>query len=75
MRSVKKVTSNPVAFGATINGAASAVLAVLAAFQVWTPTPEQVAAVMGLLTALEAVVAVLVNKRVETIVPTVEADA
>ena len=72
---MKKVTSNPVAFGATINGAASAVLAVCAAFHVWTPTPDQVAAVMGLLTALEATVAVFVNKRVETVVPAPEVEA
>lgn len=73
MRSVKKVTSNPVAVGATINGAVSAVLAVCAAFHVWTPTPDQVAAVLGLTTALEAVVAVFVNRKVTTVVPEVQA--
>jgi hypothetical protein len=72
-RSVKKVTSNPVAVGATVNGVVSAALAVCAAFGVWTPTPDQVAAVLGLTTALEAVVAVFVSKRVETIVPEVKA--
>lgn len=66
---MKKVTSNPVAVGAGINGVVSAALAVCAAFHVWTPTPDQVAAVLGLTTALEAIVAVFVNKRVTTIVP------
>lgn len=69
---MKRVTNNPVAFGATINAAASAVLGVLSAFHVWTPTPDQVAAVMGLLTALEATVAVFVNRKVTTIVPVEE---
>lgn len=64
---MKSVRTEPVAVGAAINGGVSAVLAVLAAFQVWTPTPEQVAAVLGLTTALEAVVAMFVRRRVSPV--------
>lgn len=61
---MKKVTNEPVAFGALVNGGISAILACLAAFGVWNPTPDQVAAVLGLTTAIEAVVAVAVRRKV-----------
>lgn len=64
MKSVKKVSTEPVAVGAILNGAVSATLALLAAFHVWTPTPDQVAAVLGFTTALEAVVAIAVRRKV-----------
>lgn len=64
---MKKLTNEPVALGATINGAVSALLAALASFGVWSPTPDQVAAVLGLLTALEAVVAVVVRSKVSPV--------
>ena len=64
---MKKLTTEPVAVGAVVNGAVSAVLAVCAAFGVWTPTPDQVAAVLGLTTALEAVVAVFVRRKVSPV--------
>lgn len=64
---MKKVNTEPVAIGAVVNGGVSAVLAVCAAFGVWKPTPDQVAAVLGLSTALEAMVAVFVRRRVSPV--------
>lgn len=61
---MKKASNEPVAVGAIINGGISAILACLAAFGVWAPTPDQVAAVLGLTTAIEAIVAVAVRRKV-----------
>ena len=65
---MKKVSTEPVAIGAAINGGISAILAVCAAFGVWKPTPDQVAAVLGLTTAIEAVVAIAVRRKVTPVV-------
>lgn len=55
--------NEPVAVNATITGLVTAVLAVLTAFDIWTPTEEQTAAIFGLLTALIGVGAVLVRRQ------------
>ena len=64
---MKKLSTEPVAIGAAINGTASAVIALLATFGLWHPTPDQIGAVLGLLTALEALVAVVVRSKVSPV--------
>lgn len=59
------MTSNePVAIGAAIQGLIAAVLAILTAFEVWTPTEAQTAAIFGLWVALTAVIAIVVRAKV-----------
>ncbi len=55
--------NEPVAVGGAITGLVTAVLAALTAFGVWEPTPDQTAAIFGLLTALVAVVTTLVRHK------------
>lgn len=46
------IRREPVAFGAAIQAVIAAVLALTAAFGVWTPSDDQIAAIMGVWVAV-----------------------
>lgn len=58
------MTNEPVAIAGAIQALISAVIALTIAFGWWTPTDVQIAAVMGVYTALVATLTVLARTRV-----------
>lgn len=61
------IQREPVAFGAAIQGVIAAALALLAAFGVWAPTDEQVAAIMGVWVAVIGVIAAWQRSKVSPV--------
>lgn len=58
-------TDEPVRLAAAVQALLSAALGLLAAFDVWDPTQEQIAAIFLVYSALVPVIAVLVNRSVK----------
>lgn len=61
------IQREPVAFGAAIQGVIAAALALLAAFGVWAPTDEQIAAIMGVWVAVIGVIAAWQRSKVSPV--------
>jgi hypothetical protein len=61
------IKREPVAFGAAIQGVIAAILALTAAFGVWTPTDDQIAAIMGVWVAVIGVIAAWQRSKVSPV--------
>ena len=62
------INRQPVATAATVQAALAALIALLTAFDLWSPTQEQITAVMAFYVALTALLGVLVRNRVTPVV-------
>lgn len=62
------INRQPVATAATVQAAIAALIALLTAFELWSPTQEQITAVMAFYVALTALLGVLVRNRVTPVI-------